>query len=98
MMDRYIIVKRGCIHCRRALSVINRLNLKLPFDKRIKIRDNYEWEEFRMKSLPITQKFSDSDFEGYPLIFLDGVIYSPSGRDILRAILEGHLKEDFILK
>lgn len=92
---RFIIVKSGCPFCREALKAIFWINLRLPLDKRIIVIDNYRWEEFGLREFPITELFDEKEFNAYPFIYIDGFIIDPAQKILLRATLEGYLKNEF---
>lgn len=96
MPNRFIIKKRGCPYCTMAMKAIKNINPKLPVGKQIIVIDNYEWEEFGVDKFPVLKKFQNIGFDGYPFIYLDGIVIQPT--DIIssyeRAIytaLEGDL-------
>lgn len=91
---RIIIVKKGCHFCREAIIIVNRINLKLPLNRRINVVDNFQQEEFGMVMHPITEKFK---FDGYPFLYLDGIVYGNAERDVLKTVLESFFKEEFII-
>lgn len=98
MMSRFLLTKRGCSHCRDTVRVVNRLNLRLPIDRRITIMDLWEYEEFGLKSNPLIAKFSKEGFDSYPFFYVDGIIIdiTPTPEQ-LKILLETYLKEDFVI-
>jgi len=92
-----MLVKRGCPYCRMASSVINLINLRLPVEKRIRIIDNFHWEEFRVDLIPAVKILSRRGFDSYPFIYIDGVVVDnvPTPK-ILKTYLNTLLQGDFI--
>lgn len=95
---RILIVKRGCPFCLQFLKVVNKINLKLPFNSRIRIIDNYEYEEFGLKFFPISDKFETKDFNAYPFCYLDGIVVGEASSELAKSFLEGYLRNEFIIK
>jgi len=96
-MTRILLVEQGCTGCREYLRVVPKINLRLPIDKQIKIIDCSEWEQFRFKSHPIMDKFSDEDFQDYPLLYLNGILITGiAWAEQLKIFLEKYLEEDFL--
>lgn len=97
-MVNYLLTKRGCPHCRNTMKVINKLNWRLPVDKRIIIVDCFAWEEFKIDYPPIMRKFEkDGSLEGYPHLYLSGIQVEPAPtNEILKVFLEEFFKNDFI--
>ena len=73
METTFTLTRRGCRYCPSAVKAINFVNRYLPYDKRIRILDNYEWEEFGLPGNAIINNLDPKSFEGYPYIFIDGV-------------------------
>ena len=97
-MTRVLLKKQGCHFCNDAMRVINRLNLKLPLNKQIKIVDGSEWEEFGVRSKPIMDVLEDKGFNYYPFLIVDGIIVAPAPTpQILYTYLSKLLEEDFVI-
>ena len=97
MNTRLLLIRKGCRGCREYLRVLPKINLRLPIDKKIKIIDCFEWDEFGMKSHPIMDSFKREDFTDYPLLYLNGILITGVlFAEQLRIFLEQYLKEDFI--
>lgn len=95
-MVRVLLIQQGCPACLEYLRVLPKINLRLPIEKKIKIIDCFEWEQFGIKPHPIMNKFGN-DFQDYPLLYLDGVLITgASWVDQLKIFLEKYLEEDFI--
>ena len=94
---RFVIVKRGCGDCREALRSINRINMRLPHHKRIKIFDNYLEEEFNIKMFPIVERV-EKDMLFYPFIYIDEIVVEPAIKELLTPYLKKRLSSDFIVK
>ena len=93
----YVITMRGCTHCPFAKKAANFVNLRLPDDKQIVVKDNFEWEEFGLKGLSIMDSIP-KDFEGYPYIYIDGIVIEPVDDVNLMIIsIAKALEEDLII-
>lgn len=94
---RVLLIRQGCNGCKEYLRVLPKMNLRLPIEKKIEIIDCFEWEQFGLKSHPIMDKFSDKDFEDYPLLYLDGILVTGvAWAEQIKIFLEKYLKEDFL--
>lgn len=80
------------------MKVVNKINLKLPFEKRIRIIDAWEYEEFGLRSLPILDKLEkDGLREGYPFFMCDGaIIESAPNVEMFKIVLENFLENDLV--
>ena len=98
METRILVTRRRCPYCRDMKKVINKINLKLPIDKRIKVIDAWEYEEFGLKNIPILSKLNkDGLNEGYPFLYISGIIIDPSPtREQLKILLERYLKNELL--
>jgi len=99
MMSRFLLVRKGCPFCRQFIKIVSKLNLRLPIDKRIRIIDCYEWEEFGLRNMPLMDKLEkDGLSEGFPFCYVDGIIVEPAPtQEQLKIVFETLLKEDFII-
>jgi len=96
-MTRILLVEASCPGCKEYLKVVPKINLRLPIEKKIKIIDCFEWEQFGFKSHPIMDSFDRDDFQDYPLLYLDeilvtGVLWAEQ----LKIFLEKYLEGDFL--
>ena len=97
-MKRFMLVERGCPYCEEAKKAVNFLNNYLRMDKQIRIVDNYEWELFGFNSnLFANNRIDPKDFEGYPFIYIDGIIVQPAQWKLLLLFLANLLKRDLNL-
>ncbi len=95
-MVRVLLIEASCPACLEYLRVLPKINLRLPIEKRIKIIDCFEWEQFGLKLHPIMDKFGE-DFEDYPLLYLDKILITGAiWAEQLKIFLEKYLEEDFI--
>lgn len=93
---RLALVKRGCPFCLKAIKAINYINKLLPDESRIRIVDNFEWEEFGLLSHPVINKFDPKTFDGYPYIYIDGIEVDAGETELLTIILAKLLQEELI--
>jgi len=98
MIERFLMVRRGCPFCRDAIKVINKLNMKLSIEKQIRIIDCYEYEELGLKNIPLMKTFEDMGIkEGYPFLIVNGFVIEPAPTpSILQTFLIKFLKEDLV--
>ncbi|MBU0959422.1 MAG: hypothetical protein KKB31_05750 [Nanoarchaeota archaeon] len=96
---RFLLVRKGCPHCRKVMKVVNRINPKLPFDRKIKIIDCFEYEEFGLKNIPLMNVFGSIGLnEGYPFFYLDGIVVEPPPTpEQLNIFLKTFLKKELII-
>lgn len=99
MKTRILVVRRRCPFCRAIKKVINRINLRLPIENRIVIKDAWEWEEFGLDDIPILKKLEkDGLSEGFPFLFIDGIIIEPAPtEEQSKILLENYLSGEFII-
>ncbi|MHA1329739.1 MAG: hypothetical protein ACTSR2_01555 [Candidatus Hodarchaeales archaeon] len=99
METRFLLVRRGCPVCRSFIKVISKINLRLPIEKRIRIIDCYEWEEFGVKNIPLMDKLEQEGLsEGFPFFYIDGIIVEPfPTTEQIKIFLETYLKDEFII-
>ena len=93
---RFALTKRGCPYCLMAVKAINYVNRYLPEFKKIKIFDNYEWEEFGYKSHMIMDKLEPKEFDGYPYIYISGTEVGSGPTDLLIITIAKIVEEDLI--
>lgn len=67
---RVLFISSGCPHCRKYLEFIERINIKLPINKQIKIIDCV-YTQYGIIDDPLIALF-DKHITGYPTLFLDG--------------------------
>lgn len=99
MESRFLLTRRGCPFCNQAIKVINRINPKLPIDKRIRIVDCANWEDFGVRDIPLMDIFDKLGLnDGYPFLYIDGIVIEPAPtQEILKTLLLSMLKEDLII-
>jgi len=78
METRILMTRRGCPYCLQMIKIINKINIKLPIDKKIRIIDCGNYEEFNLQNIPLIKKLEKDGLEhGYPFLFIDGIIIEP---------------------
>ena len=90
---RIIVVRKDCPFCAKVLRAVNFINLRLPDLRRIRVIDNYEWEEFKFESHPIINQLPQ-DWINYPYIYIDGIEVEPSEIVDVMKICMGKIVED----
>jgi len=92
---RFLFVKRGCKACLEFKRVIPRLNLLLPINLQIRILENWEYEVFGVKTHLIQERLTPEEFTDYPLLYMDGIIYTGGqASSIINSFLRIYLKDD----
>lgn len=95
---RFVLARMHCPHCKNAKRVINIINRYLPYEKRIRIVENHEWEDFKSNVHPfINEMIEDERFDGYPFIWIDYKIVEPAMPLLLLNTLKVLLEEDLIM-
>jgi len=98
MQSRFLLTRKGCPFCRDAIRVINKLNLKLSLNNRIRIIDCWEWESFGFNNIPLLKIFEKEGFDSYPFLYIDGLIIEPAPTsEQLNILLTTFLKEEILI-
>jgi len=96
-LDRYIIVRRGCPFCLMAIKAVLFVNRYLPYEKRIQIFDNFQWEELKFLSHPFIEERVDQEtFDGYPYIYIDGGVIEPAPTECLIICIAKKVSHDLL--
>jgi len=99
MSNRFLFIKHGCRACLEYERAIYRINMFLPLDKKIIVRDNFEFEKFGIKSHITQERLSIDDFDGYPLLYFDGYIYKGGTlAQFCSTFVKTLLKEDLMIE
>ena len=96
MKSRVLFIKSRCRHCGIYLEFIERFNLNLPIDKRIKVINCAKFDEFGIVDHPLILKYKRY-IDGYPILFFEGQkISGTNSREELEAFLKVKLYGDFL--
>lgn len=96
-MTRILLVRRGCPYCRRMCEVVNKINLRLPIEKRIRIIDCYEYEEFGLENIGLMDKLAKGGFDSFPFLYLDGTTIEPAPtNEQMEILLTTFLNKDLL--
>lgn len=102
---RIAFVIEGCIHCNSLKSFIERFNLKLPLDNRIKLVDCSRYYDFGIIDDPLILAFKDVKnrngikvLDGsFPKVVFDGhVLDNGAEKDIIQTFLKTLLINEFV--
>jgi len=94
---RFIVIRRGCPFCHLAKKAVLHVNRYLPYNKKIMIFDNYEFEELGFTAHPFIQKMlDDKDFDGYPYIHIDETVIQPAQTGCLIICIAKMVNEDLV--
>ncbi|MEM3075069.1 MAG: hypothetical protein QW727_03970 [Candidatus Pacearchaeota archaeon] len=67
--NRVIFILQGCYYCRKVMPIIERINMKLPIDKRIKIIDCSLYNNYGIIDNPLIEMYG-KHFDGFPTLFI----------------------------
>lgn len=94
---RFIVVRRECPFCHLAKKAVLYVNRYLPYQKRIIVFDNYEYEELGFEAHPFIQKMLDDKvFDGYPFLYIDEVVIEPAPSECLIICIAQIVSEDLL--
>jgi len=96
MITRLVMVRRGCPFCLKAIKAINQINPKLQDLKQIDVKDNFEFEEFGFKAHPVMDNLDPKTFDGYPYIYIDGVVVEPAETEPLIIVIGKLVEKDLL--
>ncbi len=95
--NRVLFVRSNCPHCKIWLTFIERINMNLPIEKRIRVIDCKKLEDFGIIEHPLIRAYKKY-IEGYPTMFIDGQkIDGANTREEMEAYLKGRLFNEFIV-
>lgn len=69
MLNRFVVVRRDCPHCKCYLRVIQEINALLPPEKRISYIEVTDAEDYNFHE-PLLTKIK---YPGTPTLFMDGI-------------------------
>jgi len=96
MKSRILFIRSKCPFCGKWLEFIERLNLNLPIDKRIKVVNCAKFDEFGIVDHPLILKYRKY-IDGYPLLFFEGQkISGANSREELEAFIKVKMSDDFL--
>ena len=99
MNARVLFTISNCGHCHQYHKFIERLNLNLPYDKRIKIVDATNYYEFNIDDDFLLKAFRNHIGGAFPVLFFEGTrIDGSNTRTETEAWLRARLHDDFIIK
>lgn len=91
---RILLKKRQCPICINYLGVVQRINARLPIDKRIQVVDTSDYEEHGINLSPIINHLQ---WSGTPTLFINGIkVVGATTKEHIRGFLESFLKEEFL--
>jgi len=94
-MVRVLLTRSHCRGCREYMRVLPMINLRLPIEKRIKVINCFEFEEWGIKNHPILDRIS---FDDYPILYLDQIlIEGVAWAEQIKKFLETYLKNEFVV-
>lgn len=97
-LNRFLLYRSGCKICLEYLKFIDLFNMRLPLDKRVKIIDAFEWENFQVVPNKVMEKFDPKSFNAYPYMYLDGIEFlGGTNAEQLRIMLESYFKGELLV-
>jgi len=96
---RILFVTDGCIRCQKWKEFIEKLNIEVPIEKRIKVITCTNYNSLGIVDYPVIKLF-DKYMEGnFPFLFFEGVqLNGANSRIEVEAFIKGALNNDFIIK
>lgn len=96
---RILFTIRFCNHCKIYNQVLEKINFKLPIDKRIQIIDCTKYHDFEIVDNPLISIFAKYIDGSYPTLFFEGeVVRGANSKEELEAWLYNRLYNDFIIE
>ena len=96
--SRTLLVIQNCGICRKWKEFIERFNLELPIEKRIKVIDCTNFNSLRVIDNSLLQIFDKYIPDQFPVLFLDGMrINWANSREECEAFVRGYLHKEFII-
>ena len=97
METNLLIYRTGCEHCLEYLRILDKVNVQLPLDKKIRPIDSFEFENFNIPIDPVAEKLVQEGFDAYPFLFLGGVPFQGgSNAEQLLKMLLRFFKDDLL--
>lgn len=94
--SRVLFIKDGCPHCGKYYPFIEKANMNLPVEKRIKVINCTSYEQFGVAESYLIGIFTPY-FNAYPTLFIDGLKVSGSNSvPETQAWVYSYLSRDFI--
>src|SRR3990167_4996689 len=94
--QRVLFIIQGCHHCRKIMEFIERINMKLPIDKRIKLVDCTLSQNYGIIDNPLIEVYA-KHFDGFPSLFIGSLkIVGANSRIEIESYLTALLEEEFI--
>ena len=96
---RVLFVISLCSQCAKYKEFIERLNMELPINKRIRVIDSTNLNSLGIWDYSILKVF-DSYMKGnYPFLFLDGMLFNgANSKEECESFLRAYLHNEFIIK
>ncbi|MEK6882586.1 MAG: hypothetical protein AABY22_23395 [Nanoarchaeota archaeon] len=94
--SRVLFVLQRCVHCRVWMEFIERINLKLPIEKRIKIVDCTYYQNYGILTDPLISLYG-KHFDGFPTLFIGSLkIVGMNSRIEAETYLNALLEEEYV--
>ena len=94
---RVVFVLQRCNYCKKVLEFIERLNMRLPIEKRIRVINCTFWQYYEIMTDPLIALYNKY-IDGFPTICIDGIrINGVNSKIEIEAYLYSLLQKDFIV-
>jgi hypothetical protein len=98
MKARVVFVIQGCPRCAKYKEFVERFNLELPINKRIRVVDATNFNSLGIVDNPLIDLFDKYIPDSFPVLFLDGMRISyANSREEAEAFVRGYLHKEFII-
>lgn len=96
---RVLFTIDDCYYCNQYKQFVERLNINLPFDKRINVRTVTQYYDYNISDDFLFLAFKDFIKGSFPVLFFEGTRIDGSNTRIeAEAWLRARLHDDFIVK
>lgn len=95
--SRILFVIDGCEHCAKWKSVVDRINIEVPVNKRIRVIDCTSYNLLGITNNPLIRLF-DQYLSGYPSLFYNKAhLEGANSKEEVEAFIRSALHDDFIV-
>lgn len=95
---RLLAVIQNCSLCAKYKTFIERMNLELPMEKRIRVINSTNLNSLGVFDYGVLRVFDKFMKGSYPFLFLDGMLFNgANSSDECEAFLRAYLHKEFII-
>ena len=97
--SRCLFVISNCSICSKYKDFIERLNMELPINKRIRVIDSTNLNSLGVWDYGILRLFDGYMKGNYPFLFLDGILFTgANSKEEVESFIRAYLHKDFIIE